>query len=96
MTVHPTLLGTRHGQSANILLLHFWWETMALDLLHELPENREVAYKIQVPKLGSLPRSPDSTPLIPTILGSNSMYHFINREITGDIANLNTLVTLML
>ena len=47
--VHPALLGTRHGQSANILLLHFWWEAMALDLLHELPENKEEAYKIQVP-----------------------------------------------
>ena len=36
--VHSALLGTRHGQSANILLLHFQREAMVLYLLHELPQ----------------------------------------------------------
>lgn len=38
VTVHPALLGTRYGQSANILLLHFQREVMVMDLLHELPD----------------------------------------------------------
>jgi hypothetical protein len=35
--LHPTFLGIRHGQSADVLLLHFRQKTVVLDLLHDLP-----------------------------------------------------------